>query len=108
VNRLALQLSERDVLTASMTRDQAIEYASAMQTLKPFNLSLTAVAEAVKECFASVGGLADLQAADRRAGQRIAPCRPTHVHSLPPANTKAQRRPGSEQRRGRENLKSPL
>ena len=34
-NRLARQLSKRDVLTASMTHDQAIEYASAVQTLEP-------------------------------------------------------------------------
>ena len=51
-NRLVRQISERDVLTASMTREQAIEYASAMQTLQPLNLalvpSITTLAEAVK------------------------------------------------------------
>ena len=62
-NRLARQLSERDVLTASITREQAVEYASAKQTLAPFNVSLSAVASAVAESLKFVGGLADLQAA---------------------------------------------
>jgi hypothetical protein len=36
--KLAKRLSQRDVLAASMTREQAIEFASAMQTLQPFYL----------------------------------------------------------------------
>ena len=51
-NKHARQLSERDVVTASMTRDQGVDYASAVQALKPLNLSLapavTTLAEAVK------------------------------------------------------------
>src|SRR5688572_27274632 len=35
--KLARRLSERDVISASMTRDQAIEYAAAVQVLAPFN-----------------------------------------------------------------------
>ncbi len=50
--RLARQLSKRDVITASMTQEQAIEYASSIQTLEPFKIPLvpavTALAEAIK------------------------------------------------------------
>ena len=40
--RLARQLSERDVVAAAMTNGQAADYAAAVQTLAPFNLSLPA------------------------------------------------------------------
>src|SRR5580658_2437399 len=44
---LAKRLSQRDVLAASMTREQAVEYTSATQGLAPFNVSLPAVAATV-------------------------------------------------------------
>jgi len=62
-NKLARQLSERDVLSATMTREQSLEYASAVQTLKPFNVSVSATASAVAECLKTVGDLSNLHAA---------------------------------------------
>jgi hypothetical protein len=51
-NRVAKQLSERDTVAASMTSGQASEYAVAVQTVKPLEVSLTTfvstLAEAVK------------------------------------------------------------
>jgi len=45
--RLARQLSEREVVAASMTNEHAAEYASAIQALAPFNLPLAATASTV-------------------------------------------------------------
>jgi len=64
-NKLARQMSERDTLAASMTREQAVDFAAATQTLQPFNVTLTATASTVAECFKHVGGLADLTVACR-------------------------------------------
>ena len=61
--KLARQLSERDVLTAPLTRAQAIHYASAVQSLNPHNVSLPAAASTLSECLKQVGGLPDLHAA---------------------------------------------
>jgi len=41
--KLARQMSERDVVAAAMTNERAAYYASAVQTLAPFNHSLPAV-----------------------------------------------------------------
>jgi integrase len=61
---LARKLSERDVLAAEMTNEQAAEYASAVQSLAPFNVSLPAVASTVADCLKLIGGdLANLYAA---------------------------------------------
>lgn len=60
---LAERLSKRDVLAASMTRGQAVDYASATQALAPFSVSLSATAAAVAECLKLVGDLPTLQAA---------------------------------------------
>jgi integrase len=60
---LAKRLSQRDVLAASMTREQAVEYTSATQSLAPFNVSLPAVAATVTECLKLVGDLPNLTAA---------------------------------------------
>src|SRR5436309_3114602 len=62
-SRLARQLSERDVLAAAMTNEQAAEYAAAVQALAPFNLSLPAAASTVAECLKLVGDLPNLHAA---------------------------------------------
>jgi integrase len=63
--KLARQLSEQDVLTASMTREQSIEYASTVQILKPLGITLPAAASAVAEALKVVAGLADIQVALR-------------------------------------------
>jgi integrase len=62
-SRLARQLSERDVLAAAMTNEQAAEYAAAVQALAPFNLSLPTTASTVAECLKLVGDLPNLHAA---------------------------------------------
>jgi len=62
-NTLARRLSERDVVAAAMTNEQAADYAAAVQTLAPFNLSLPSVASTVADCIKLVGGLTDLHAA---------------------------------------------
>ena len=48
-NKLARQLSQRDVLSASMTREQSIEYASAVQSLQPLGITLSAAVAALVE-----------------------------------------------------------
>lgn len=40
--RLARQLSDRNVVAAAMTNEQAADYAAAVQMLAPFNLALPA------------------------------------------------------------------
>jgi hypothetical protein len=60
---LARQLSERDVLGASLTNEQASDYASAIQSLAPFNLSLPATVSTVAECLKLLGDLPSLHAA---------------------------------------------
>ncbi len=59
----ARQLSEREVVAAAMTNEQAADYAAAVQTLAPFSLSLSSMASTVAECLNLVGGLTDLHAA---------------------------------------------
>ncbi|MBI4326202.1 MAG: tyrosine-type recombinase/integrase [Chloroflexi bacterium] len=63
--RLARQLSERDVLAASMTQEQAIDYASATQALQPFNLSLASAVATLSEAVKIVGDLPNVLAAAR-------------------------------------------
>jgi integrase len=60
---LAKRLSQRDVLAASMTREQAVDYTSATQGLAPFNVSLPAMAATVTECLKLVGDLPNMTAA---------------------------------------------
>lgn len=55
--KLARRMSERDVLSASMTRDQSLDYAAAAQALKPFSISLSACANAMAEALKLVGDL---------------------------------------------------
>lgn len=62
-NRLARQLSKRDVITASMTRDQAIEYASAVQALEPFKISLVPAVTTLAEALKIAGDLPNIVAA---------------------------------------------
>jgi hypothetical protein len=62
-NKLARHLSQRDVLSASMTREQSLEYAAAVQTLKPLGVSLTVGISALTEAVKLVGDLPNLIAA---------------------------------------------
>lgn len=64
-NKLARQLSQRDVLSASMTREQSIEYASAIQTLQPLGISLTSAVATIVEAVKLVGDLTGVTAAAR-------------------------------------------
>jgi hypothetical protein len=54
--KLARRLSERDVLAASITKEQAIDFGSAMQSLAPFAVTLAATASTVAECLKLIGG----------------------------------------------------
>ena len=64
-NKLARQLSQRDVVSASMTREQSIEYASAVQSLQPLGISLSAAVAALVEAVKLTGDLASVAAAVR-------------------------------------------
>jgi len=64
-NKLARQLSQRDVLSASMTREQSIEYASVVQSLQPFGLTLSAAVAAIVEAVKLTGDLPTVAAAIR-------------------------------------------
>ena len=61
--RLARQLSERQVVAASMTNDQAAEYAAAVLTLKPHGVTLTSAADTLAKCLETVHDLSSLLAA---------------------------------------------
>ena len=62
-DKLARRLDSRDYVAASLTRDQALEYANAGARLKPFNLSVDAATATVAECLKTVGDLANIHAA---------------------------------------------
>ncbi len=61
--QIARQLSERDVVAAGMTNEQAADYAAAVQTLAPHKLSLPTAASTLAECLKLVGDLPNLHAA---------------------------------------------
>jgi hypothetical protein len=67
--KLARQMSERQVIAAAMTNEQAQEYASAVQKVKPFNVGLLAVADAVAEVLRIIGGFKDMDAVKIAAAQ---------------------------------------
>ncbi len=58
--RIAGRLAERDVLGASIRKEEAGAYASAVQSLAPFGLSLPAVADTVAQALKHVGTLPNL------------------------------------------------
>jgi integrase len=60
---LAKRLDKRDYVAASMTQEQAIEYAGAAQVLTPFNVRVGDAASAVAGCLKLVGDLSNLHAA---------------------------------------------
>ncbi len=54
--RLVRRLSGRQVVAASLTNEQAVEYSAAVQALAPFNLPLSTTASTVAACLELVGG----------------------------------------------------
>jgi integrase len=61
--KLAKRIDARDYVAASMTRDQAIEYANAVARLKPFNITVDAATGTVAECLKTIGDLPNFHAA---------------------------------------------
>ncbi len=62
-DKLAKRIDARDYVAASMTQEQAVEYADAVAALKPFNVTVRAASGAVAECLKVVGDLSNLHAA---------------------------------------------
>src|ERR1035438_2018635 len=60
---LAKRLDKRDYVAASMTQEQAIEYADSAAALKPFNVTVRAASATVAECLKTVADLSNLLAA---------------------------------------------
>lgn len=61
--KLAKRLDSRDYVAASMTREQAIEYANSATRLKPFNVTVDAATATTAECLRLVGDLGNMLAA---------------------------------------------
>lgn len=76
---LVRQMSERQVVAAAMTNEQASEYAAAVQTLKPFNVGLLSVAENVAEALKFVSDLSGIVAAARFYKERHKSITPKRV-----------------------------
>jgi integrase len=76
---LARQLSERQVLAAAMTNEEASEYAASVQKLAPFNVALLSAADTVAQCLTLVGDLANLHAAAKLYRQRHKQTTPKRV-----------------------------
>jgi len=62
-DKLAARMSRRDLLAASMTKDEAIEYANSVTRLKPFGVSVDAATATIVECLKTVPDLSSVQAA---------------------------------------------
>ncbi len=67
--KLARQMSEREVLAAAMTNEQASEYAAAVQKLAPFGIGLLSAADAVADTLRIIGGFKDMDAVKTAAAQ---------------------------------------
>ncbi len=79
---LARRLSEREVMAASLTEPQAVDFAAATQAIAPFGFSLASVASTVADCLPLVGGqLANLFAAAKEYAERHA-VTPTPVEAV--------------------------
>jgi len=63
--KLARQLSARDAIGAAMTKEQSVEYASAVQSLQPLGITLTAAVAALVEAVKLTGDLPGVAAAAR-------------------------------------------
>jgi integrase len=81
-NKLVKLMSQRDVLSASMTRDQTIEFASAVQTLAPFSLSLVPAVTTLAEALKLVGDLPNVVAAAKFYSARNKKITPKRVPDL--------------------------
>ncbi len=79
--KLARRLSERDVLSASMTREQSLEYASAVQTLKPFGVTLQNAASVLAQVLEVVGDVPSLHSAVKFYAARHRRTTPKRVDS---------------------------
>ena len=62
-HRLARQLSEREVVAASLTNAEASDYAAAVQALAPFKVALPVAAGTLAECLKFVADLPNVLAA---------------------------------------------
>jgi site-specific recombinase XerD len=60
---LAKRLDKRDYVAASMTQEQAIEYANAVARLKPFNVTVDTATATVAECLKTVADLSNIPVA---------------------------------------------
>src|ERR1700677_2100131 len=68
--KLAQGLDARDYVAASMTKQQAIEYANSDARLKPFNVTVDSATATVVESLKFVGDLANLLAAAKAYSQQ--------------------------------------
>lgn len=68
--QLAKRIDARDYVAASMTRDQAIEYANAVSRLKPFNVTVDTATSVIAECLKVVPDVANIHAAVKRYAAR--------------------------------------
>ena len=68
-NKLAKQLSEREVLAAAMTNEQASEYAAAVQKLAPFGLGLLSAADTLANALKTIGGFETVEKVKEAAAQ---------------------------------------
>jgi len=64
-NILVRRLSEREVVAAAMTNEQAADYASAIQALSPHDISLPTAASTLSVCLKLVGDLPSLISASK-------------------------------------------
>lgn len=67
---LVRKLSSGQVVAAALTNAQAAEYASAVQALRPFNVSLPSAAATLAECLALLGDLPTLLAGAKDYARR--------------------------------------
>lgn len=73
-DQLAKRLDARDYVAASMTKDQAIEYADSVAALKPFGVTVRAACSAVADWLQTLGdGLASVHAAVKFSAARQKP-----------------------------------
>jgi integrase len=70
---LAKRLDKRDYVAASMTQDQAIEYANSATRLKPFGVTVDAATAGVAEWLGKLGSLANIHAAVKFYHERRRP-----------------------------------
>ena len=96
--KLARQMSERQVVAAALTNEQASEYAAAILKLKPLGVGLLSAADTVAESLKFVGSLADVTAAvkyyaarhKKTTPKRVADC-VTELLALKEARGKSER-----------------